>query len=637
MFSSIEEDLYPEVIKKCYWPLLNLAKKKYCIGIEISALTLKIINTIDPAWVKDLKHLLRAGLVELIGSGYSQIIGPLVPADVNMWNQNLGLEVYRRLLDSRPKIALVNEMAFSSGIVEHYINAGYEGIVMEWNNPYQYSETWEDAWRHSPQIALGSNNYQIPVIWADSIIFQKFQRYVHNQIDLNEYLEFCRTKPKDAYYPLYSNDVEIFDFRPGRYRTEETLKNQESEWERIAVLFDTLILEGHEFVAPSEVLMGLKHDNGGNLLRLESLEQPIPVKKQEKYNINRWALSGRADFKINTRCFEIYELMKQNSNQATSADWGELCYLWSSDFRTHITESRWSDYEKRLSRFAQVWRQKRSDNLSGIDKRKSNPYEAASVDISNQNVLIESRDVSLRLNPRRGNSIVDCTFKSLNNLHLFGTINHGYYNNISLGADFYTGHSVIAPSAKPKISDLELVQPEIISTKSGPIIKSSIETEGISLELEISMISQGIIIQKNITLPSRFVGTIHPMHLTLFPEVWDRDSLYFATKNGGNEFESFFVGKEPVRHRGAYSNLISSLHSLGSTSGELIIGDSQKNIRITHDQGIGAVLPGITYVPLEKSNFFCRITYSALETDETFKHNDSEQKINTFFRIIFEK
>ena len=26
----------------------------------------------------------------------------------------------------------------------------------------------------------------------------------------------------------------------------------------------------------------------------------------------------------------------------------ELCYLWSSDFRTHITKKRWNDFIKRL-------------------------------------------------------------------------------------------------------------------------------------------------------------------------------------------------------------------------------------------------------------------------------------------------
>ena len=45
-FSSIEEEAHINVIEKCYWPLLKLAKK-YPIAIELTAYTLERIFDLD--------------------------------------------------------------------------------------------------------------------------------------------------------------------------------------------------------------------------------------------------------------------------------------------------------------------------------------------------------------------------------------------------------------------------------------------------------------------------------------------------------------------------------------------------------------------------------------------------------------
>ena len=63
--------------------------------------------------------LTTEGNCEFVGSGYSQIIGPLVPAEVNGANLRLGNQVYEKMLGFRPDIALVNEQAYSAGLVQH--------------------------------------------------------------------------------------------------------------------------------------------------------------------------------------------------------------------------------------------------------------------------------------------------------------------------------------------------------------------------------------------------------------------------------------------------------------------------------------------------------------------------------------
>ena len=628
MFSSIEEEQYLEVISKCYWPLFKLAENGYKIGIELSGLTLDLICSLDPSWVNRFKALLEQNKVELIGSGYSQIIGPLVPAKLNEWNQLLGMSTYRKLLGVVPEVALVNEMAYSEGLVEIYVAAGYKAIIMEWNNAKKYNKSWEELWHWLPQIAKGGNNYSIPVIWADSIIFQKFQRYVHGEINQEDYFQFQESKPQNNYYPLYCNDVEIFDFRPGRYKTEKTIISAQSEWDKIISLFEALIDNGNSTVFPSEVILGITTEGAGNLVNLSNSVQPIPVKKQDKYNINRWALSGRSDFEINTKCYQLYDIIHSKQDKFKLSDWKELCFLWSSDFRTHITKTRWKSYSKRLALAENNWKL----NGGKIDnKHLNNQYHSFESDETGQNPIglaaMETPGVKIILNRKRGGTIEKCIFNKLSDLPLFGRVEHGFYEDISLGADFYSGHTVIFPAAKHKFTDILATTSTIEKEYSNIISHSEAKDGGTVVHTKLSLNSESLTIKKTISLSTRFPGIIHPINFTLIPKSWDRKSLYFATKNGGNSYEYFNFGEIEIDHGSYYSPLISSLQSLGATNGELIIGDSEKKIKFTHNPAIGAMLPSIKYLPIDKEIFFCRVTYSALEMDETFRSNNFEHII----------
>ncbi|MEZ4483734.1 MAG: hypothetical protein R2864_03780 [Syntrophotaleaceae bacterium] len=351
-FSSIEEEQRAEVIQRCYWPLLRLIRsQRIPAGIEVSGYTLEAINAIDPDWMTELRELCNNGPAEFIGSGYTQLIGPLVPAEVNRANQRIGLQVYKQLLGFRPSLVLVNEQAYSAGMVGHYLQAGYRGLVMEWDNPACFSSNWPSRWRFLPQVAVGTEGDELPVIWNNSILFQQFQRYVHGELELPEYLHMLgqQISGGSGVIPLYGNDVEIFDFRPGRFSTEAMIEHD--EWRRIQNLVTALAADSRfHFIAPSKVLDFMPADGAGNRLRLESAQAPIPVKKQEKYNITRWAVTGRNDLHVNSLCQRIYQRLL-TVEHVGDRDWKELCYLWSSDFRTHITSRRWSKFQRRLKAF----------------------------------------------------------------------------------------------------------------------------------------------------------------------------------------------------------------------------------------------------------------------------------------------
>ena len=167
---------------------------------------------------------------------------------------------------------------------------------------------------------------------GDSIIFQKFQRYVHGEISLNSYLTWLlrssKNAPESSSLCLYCSDAEVFDFRPRRYGTESTPMH--NEWERIRNLFESLNKINQKVDLPSKSVTKHQKFSPKNI-SITNSAHPIVVKKQEKYNINRWSITGRDDFNLNTACYRIFKNFKKNTS---NTKWKQLIFLWSSDLRT---------------------------------------------------------------------------------------------------------------------------------------------------------------------------------------------------------------------------------------------------------------------------------------------------------------
>jgi hypothetical protein len=625
-YSSIEEDQRPQVIEHCYWPLLQLTRKQRLpLGIETTGYTLEVIASLDPAWTAELRRLSTEGLCEFIGSGYTQIIGPLVPAEVNAANMRLGHQTYERLLGFRPRIALVNEQAYSAGMLQHYLDADYQAIIMEWNNPARYHPEWDPEWRYLPQIACGTDNKEIALIWNKSIAFQKFQRYAQGEIELDEYLAYLESHLADTprAFPLYGNDVEVFDFRPERYHTEPTL-NGGSEWIRIEDLFRSLLSEGRfQFIRPSEVLMMLDEPNAGNGLHLESPEQPIPVKKQGKYNITRWAVTGRNDTGINSACWRLFEMLRADQ-AAGNEDWRELCYLWGSDFRTHITERRWEAYRSRLHTFEHKLQERGKERKQFVPAslRTATRHDFASkprVERRRRYLEIETDLLRVRLNCHRGLAVEKLWFKSVSEQALLGTLPHGFYEDIDWGADYYTGHLVFEAPGQAKVTDLNPVDPLVetdekqgqvvirgcVSTSSGPITKTiSLNADG-TLNLEYGLSWSEVPL-----------GSLRLGHITLNPKAFDYGRLYFETHNGGADSERFEIGGRHIDHGRSVSFLVSANGGVGMTENQIACGDTLKRVVVSTRHAQGCTIALISSMPIRESYFF-RIAFSAQEIDET--------------------
>jgi hypothetical protein len=625
-YSSIEEAERKTVIQNCYRPMLRMAEElSLPIGIEASGYTLETAAAIDSGWIEELKSLMSKGLCEFTGSGYSQLIGPLVPSEVNYANLEIGKKVYKKLLGFQPKVALVNEQAYSSSLIQNYLDAGYEALIMEWDNPALHQKNWVAEWFYLPQYACDQHGKEIALIWNNSIAFQRFQRYVHGDLELEEYITLLASHigKKHRAYPLYGNDAEIFDFRPGRYTTEAMLK-EESEWKRIYRLFAALSEDGRfNFVFPGQVLRLIDEDNAGYRLQLETPQLPIPVKKQSKYNITRWAVTGRDDIGINTSCWQIYEALKKNETAARQDDWRELCYLWSSDFRTHITDRRWVEYLKRLNAFKSKLEFNQESKYSLLsDAGRDHPVSGESdvkIARSGHNLTIEADSFLLKLNCRRGLAIDGLWFGNKEGPALAGTLPHGYYGNIKYGADWYSGHLVFELLGQPKITDLGVVEPNIEKVNEESfLVKGLIDCPlgSISKQYLINLTEQEITLSYSLAWDKMPPGSLRLGFITINPDLFERETLFYETLNGGLYPERFYLKGSEVDYGRSVSFLVSASSGLGLTDGRITLGDSKRALQVEVEKNKAALIGLITYSEFD-GTYFYRLALSAGEMDET--------------------
>jgi len=605
-FSSIEEEQRATVVRDCYGPLLDLAESHGPIGIEATAYTLQAIARCDAGWLARLWDLIQRGKCEFIGSGYAQAIGPLLPADMLAANLRLGNEAYRKLLGLVPRIALVNEQAWSGGLVGQYLDAGYEALLMDWDNVANFHPDWALDMRYAPQRAAGSDGRDIPILWTNTVAFQKLQRLAHDDISLEDYLEFVSSQrgAEDRTVCLYASDAEIFGFRPGRYRTEESNQGG-TEWARLNAAFAGIgALPGVCLVSPSDALKDAKKTAP---IRLETAPYPIPVKKQRKYNVTRWAVSGRDDIAINAACQRIHNALK--ATQGPDDDWRELCRLWASDFRTHITQTRWARYCRDLAAM---------EARLGTAPAAALPAAAGDT-TTDRYIEIETPVLRARLDRRRGLAIQRAGFAP-DFTPLIGGIPHGHFDDIALQADWYTGDCVFEAPGEPKVTDLDWATTHIasaadgtvtvhgrVSTPLGPIIKIMTFHGGsprIDFDLEFQW--------QNWTR-----GALRLGHITLLGEAFEEASLSFTTTNGGAP-EHFDLAGQTVEHGAPVSFLVSAACALGLTEGWIELADKTRKVRIEVDRAV-APLVGLVNHRSTGGKLFCQLLLSALELDDTRK------------------
>ena len=611
-FSSIEIEQHSDVIEKCYWPILNIVNKNDIkFGIEASGWTLSRIRELDPTWIELLKILIVQRKVEFIGSGWSQIIAPLVPIEVNERNLDIGIIETKDILESQPKTAFVNEQAWAPGLTQTYLDSGFESVIMEWENPYSFNKNWNREEKYRVQFVEGITG-KLKLIWNHSIAFQKMQRLAHGDITQSEWSDWLMSEiegPEHEYLCVYGGDAETFGFRAKRFESEG--RADEGEWEKIESAFKVLLSKKVRFVLPSEIEFDQSLQKKS--LNLSNVNSPLPTKKQPKYNVLRWATGGRDAVLANSTCYRILHCLL-NSDVYNEYDWKILLELWGSDFRTHTTLSKWEmwvfESEKLLERIQM--------NVTCKEVRKSSP-SIFDFHYEDYYLVINSNDVYCKLNLNRGLAIDQASFKSLGSESLFGTMRHGIISDVAWSADFYSGEFVVEQPGKPKISDLIKVIPIVKCFGEVIEVSSSIILEPGELR-KIITISSGevpkIDIRYELHWDSIPVSSIRLGDLVLNSNSFDRDTLYFESFNGGRYPDKYKLAGNYVDYGKPVSSLVSGHTCLGITTGDIVVGDRSKAIKISCDMKLSALPALLTYIE-DESAYFMRVQFSAREIDDT--------------------
>ena len=352
-FSSIPSCHYDWILDNCYWPLLDLVKaKKIKTGLEFSGQTLEILSKLDPSIINEIKELTNSELLEPVCGAQYQSIGPLMPAEDNVYNYQQGRETFRMLLQQDARILYLPEQTISKGLLDLIGKSGYETVFVEWNNIVRFgaSEINRKLLYLSPELA-SLNGVKLNVLWNHSVLFQKVQRYIFGEIEIEDVLSYLKLESagKKGMLCFYGSDLEVFGYFPGN-TIHFDKKMSCMRWERYRGLIDA-VAEKYDFILPSS---GARKNRIEASVDLGSAAFPILCKKQPKYNPVRWGVCGRGAYQLNKACYSMSETIQilSKSNSISSQEEKELrrqlAPCWASDYRTFTSEDKWLDANANL-------------------------------------------------------------------------------------------------------------------------------------------------------------------------------------------------------------------------------------------------------------------------------------------------
>jgi len=374
--------------------------------------------------------------------------------------------------------------------------------------------------------------------------------------------------------------------------------------------------------------------------KLVNAAYPVPVKKQAKYNIARWAVTGRNDLWLNTMCHRIAKYLAKSKNNDHD-DWRELCELWASDLRTHITDKRWSKAKSQLN---VLLNQHGITNAFGrgreIDGKRDpltnaiGQYGGAKIAIDEEGILlcISTKNIKLKLNLRRGLAIQSLAFSSHKMEPCIGTLPHGHFSCISLGADYYSGGLVVElPLQRRRVTDLEKVEPTFLIKDNGNIeICAEIKTQfgSIVKVVEVSTSDEKVSLSYNFLKWDKIVGSVRLGVITLLNQ-FSYNNTKILCSNGGENNEIFNFSGE-FNHTKPASTLVSSSRGLGATTGKIQIVNNGKGINLQWDPSECAAMP-MLHNESFNNRTLSRVLFSIKEVDDTLKNLSD---IGTFSLII---
>jgi len=605
-FSSLDDTDRPEVIRKSYWPLVDLARNTGLPqGIEISGSTLRIVSQLDPAWISATRRLVEDGLVEILASGFSQIIGPLAPAAINAMNIARGDDVYREIFGFSPQIFYVPEQTVSRGIVNLLSDHGYSSLVLEKEN-FVHAGIPHDKVRGPTRLAGQTSD--VTVLWNSSKLFQALQRFVSGHSEEMEYRSVLEKEIADENLAtcVYGSDAEVFGFQVNRHAHEA--RAHERDWEKIAEAFDISKQVGFEWRLPTKVLDTVKNSPSG--VQPFAIQPQIISKKQAKYNVGRWAVCGRNSYDYNSRCFELArESLQKSAHELDQNNQESLLRLWGSDYRTHITPSRWLEVASELEHRTNFRNTEHSSERNIGTSVGEQPY----IRVNHEGAAY------LSLARRRGLSLEEFGLQDATGggQQVLGKCAFGALEGIENQADFYSGSLTWEPLSGVRHTDFDLEPKGEVVEISPNVFEFLGDNRKFSLRKQVTFFPEEaeVAIRWEIFWKEREAGRLRVGYVTFSPQPLDSE-LTFSTHNGGKEIETFDVGSNAFNMGQQVSSQVTSSSGFGATEGtvEVATNDTRTTIRIEQDS-LGCL--GLAELKTDNQSKVLRICFSLQEANET--------------------
>jgi len=239
-------------------------------------------------------------------------------------------------------------------------------------------------------------------------------------------------------------------------------------------------------------------------------------------------------------------------------------------------------------------------------------------EVQERHIDIVTPTLSARLDRRRGLAIESLSFGGE---PIIGGLPHGYFDDIALQADWYTGDCVFEAPGEHKVTDLEWCEASISQDANGDMLAfARIETPKGPIEKTLRFSAR----EPRIDFDLAFhwddwgKGSLRLGHITLLPEVFDWTKLSLTTHNGGKDPETFSLKDATIDHGAPVSFLVSCSHGIGMTEGWAEIGDGATHIRVEVERATAPLLGLLTHRQ-SGGSLFCQLALSALELDETRK------------------
>jgi hypothetical protein len=211
-------------------------------------------------------------------------------------------------------------------------------------------------------------------------------------------------------------------------------------------------------------------------------------------------------------------------------------------------------------------------------------------------------------------------FPAISHQWLVGSLHHGYFDDVSWSADFYTWETVLEQPGKAKVTDLGSCEPHVTEVDGELIISAEIIT---SLGPIKKTIRLKLLPKPSISLELIFLwkeippGSLRIGDLIVNPNFFARDSLFVRTHLGGYDSEiHMYPPGVNIEHGKAWSALVSSQQCLGVTEGVLEFGDAKTCFHVKQMPGYYHAPAMVTCLDL-MDTFIYRIQFTAREIDDT--------------------